>query len=160
MFNGLLQNFSVYVDGANYVGKVVKAILPKITPKMVEHFGAGMSAPIDLDTGKVEKMEATIEIDGVQKDLYKSIGNSDAALIVRGKIRNDNGENESVIAEMRGYISELDGGDWEPESKGSSNIKMSVHYYKLSIAGDDVVEIDALNGVRKINNTNQLASIL
>lgn len=159
MFNGLLLNWSVYVDGANFVGRTSKATLPKVTPKMQEHFGAGMSAPIDIDTMKVEKMEFTAEISGIQKELYKVVGRADVPIILRAQIRNEGGENESVIAEMRGYI-DIDPGDLEPDGKGQTNIKMAVHYYRLAIAGEDVIEIDPLNGVRNIAGANQLASIL
>lgn len=160
MFNGLLLNWSVYADGANYVGKTPKATLPKITAKMMEHYGAGMSAPVDIDTGKVEKMEFACEIDGIQKEIYKGFGKSNYPIILRAQIRNDAGENESVIAEMRGNMSEVDPTDLEPDSKGNTNIKMSVNYYKLTIAGEVVVEVDAINGVRNINGKNQLVSIL
>ena len=160
MFNGLLLNFSVYIDGYNYIGKVVKATLPKVTAKMVEHYGVGMSAPIDIDTGQVEKMEASIEIDGVQEDIYKSIGSSTTPILLRGKIRNKKGSDVVLVAEIRGYISEIDHGDIEPSTKGKTNIKMAVNYYRISIDGEEVVEIDALNGIRKIFNKNQLASIL
>ncbi|AEE26295.1 phage major tail tube protein [Francisella hispaniensis] len=159
MFNGLLLNWSVYVDGANFVGRATQVALPKITPKMQEHFGAGMSAPIDIDTMKVEKMEFTASISGIQKDLYRVVGRADVPIILRAQIRNDTGENENLIAEMRGYV-DIDPGEFEPDGKGQTNIKMSVHYYRLSIAGEDVIEIDALNGVRNIAGANQLAGIL
>ena len=160
MFSGLLQNFSVFVDGYNYVGKVTKATMPKITAKVMEQYGAGMSAPVDVDTGKVEKMEASIEIDGIQKNIFSTIGNSDTPIILRGKIRNDNGDDDSILVELRGYVKEVDTGEFAPDSKGNSNVTMSVHYYRLNIAGDDTVEIDAVNGVRKINGKNQLANYL
>lgn len=160
MYNGLVLNWNVYVDGNNYIGKTTKFTPPKITVKTIEQYGAGMSAPIDMDTGRVEKMEATAEIDGIHKDIIKAIGRSDVALLLRAKIRKDGGEPESVLVELRGYITELDKGDFEPDSKGKTNIKMSVNYYKLTVAGDELVEIDPMNGIRNISGVNQMASIL
>ncbi|MBY7733498.1 phage major tail tube protein [Francisella philomiragia] len=159
MFNGLLLNWSLYVDGANLLGIVTQATLPSITPMMQEIYGAGMSAPVDHDTGKVEKMEFTASIDGFQKNVYKAIGNFEVPIIVRGKIRNNSGDNEQLIAEMRGCIT-VEAPQIEPNAKGSTNIKVSLQYYRLNIAGEDIVEVDALNGVRNIAGVNQLAGIL
>ncbi|WP_150467423.1 phage major tail tube protein [Francisella sp. SYW-9] len=155
-FNGQLLNSNCYINGANYLGIATKVTLPKLTPKYQEQNGIGLSTPIDYDTGKLEKMSAVMVFDGIQQDIYSSIG-TDIPMILRGVIRTKN-KPIKVIAEMRGSIS-IDNGDIDNDSVGQTTVTMTLKYYRLNFDGKDVVEIDSVNGIRKINGKNQLPKI-
>ena len=64
---------------------------------------------------------------------------------------------EGVIAHMRGMILKLDPGSWEVGEDAEFKIEMAVNYYKLEIEGQELLEIDPLNYVRRINGFDVLA---
>jgi uncharacterized protein len=159
MFDNLLENFGVYLDGTGYLGTATELQLPKITPKIQEMFGAGMSSPVDIDTGKLEKMEASLKLSGIQTGVLLSIGKQ-IPLIVRGSLRKNDGASVPFIAEMRGIISDIDMGNLTADESGETSISLSLHYYRVAVSGTDVIEIDPKNNVRSISGDNKLASVI
>ncbi|TNF65688.1 MAG: phage major tail tube protein [Gammaproteobacteria bacterium] len=160
MFNNLLENFGVYVDGVAYLGLASEIQLPKISVKTEEWTAAGMSGTVDIDTGKVEKMEAVIKLKGIQTDPVKAIGNTEAPLIIRGSLRNKDGESKKLIIEMRGLLKEYDTGTINAESLGETSITLSLSYYRLNVDNEDLIEVDPINNVRSISGENSLESVL
>jgi P2 family phage contractile tail tube protein len=60
---------------------------------------------------------------------------------------------------MRGGWRELDSGTWKPGDKSTVKIAVIANYYKLSIDGEELIEVDAINLVRKVNGTDQMEAI-
>ncbi|GHM58967.1 MAG: hypothetical protein sGL2_11170 [Candidatus Mesenet longicola] len=58
---------------------------------------------------------------------------------------------------LRGTFRELDFGSWKPGEKATLKCMVNAHYYKLTIGGKELIEIDAENMMRKINGVDQLA---
>ncbi|MFP3035849.1 MAG: phage major tail tube protein [Wolbachia sp.] len=52
---------------------------------------------------------------------------------------------------------ELDFGDWKPAEKATLKRVVDAHYYKFTIDGNELIEIDAENMIRKINGIEQMA---
>jgi len=52
---------------------------------------------------------------------------------------------------------ELDFGGWKPAEKAAFKCIVDAHYYKLTMGGNELIEIDAENMVRKINGVDQMA---
>ena len=66
---------------------------------------------------------------------------------------------EAVVVNLRGSFKELDAGTWKAGDKATLKCMIAARYYKLTVNGDELIEIDAENMVRIINGTDQLASI-
>jgi P2 family phage contractile tail tube protein len=159
MFNNLVENFGVYIDGVAYLGTALEVQLPKISIKTEEWLAAGMAGAVDVDTGKVEKMETSIKLKGLQVQPIAAIGQN-VPIIIRASLRNDDGTSKKSIIEMRGIITEFDAGTLNPEGVGETNLNMSLHYYRFNVDGEDLIEIDPINGKRIINGTDQLQNVL
>ncbi len=158
MLPKLIKNMTAFVDGKGYAGKVEDIGPPKLALKMEEYRAGGMDMPVDLDMG-MEKMEASITFTEYSEDLFALFGLVDGnavALTIRGARQDDNGT-DAVIITMRGGFKEQDPGTWKPGDKATLKAAISCRYYKLSINGQDKVEIDAENMIRKINGVDQLA---
>ena len=60
---------------------------------------------------------------------------------------------------MTGGLKELDPGDWKVGDMSSAKFSVALRYFKLTIAGQELVEIDKVNMIRKIGGQDQLQSI-
>ncbi|CCO22228.1 phage major tail tube protein [Maridesulfovibrio hydrothermalis] len=154
-----LKKFTAFVDGIGYLGKVQELELPKLSVKTEEYRSGGMDAPVEIDMG-MEKLEATATFAEYSPDLFKKFGvveGEDVPFTFRGAVRAD-AEAEAVIIEMRGRIRELDMGTWKAGDDSTLKVSIALRYYRVTIAGTDVIEIDPVNMIRKIGGTDQLAS--
>ncbi len=64
---------------------------------------------------------------------------------------------EAVVINLRGIFKEFDFGSWKPAEKATLRCMVAAHYYKLIISGQELIEIDAENMIRKINGVDQMA---
>lgn len=154
-----LKNFTAFVDGRGYAGRVDEVEPPKLAMKMEEYRAGGMDAPVDLDMG-MEKMESGITFAEYDPELFKLFGLVDGnavSITLRGS-REDDNETEAIIITLRGSFKELDPGSWKAGDKGTLKAAIACRYYKLTINGNELVEIDIENMIRKINGTDQLAA--
>ena len=62
-----------------------------------------------------------------------------------------------VVVTVTGAWKDLDLGNWKSGDKSTLKASVSLRYYKLSIGGTDLVEVDVENMVRIIDGTDQLA---
>ena len=80
-------------------------------------------------------------------------------LTIRGAIQAQGSEAQAVVINLSGGWRELDAGSWKPGDKSTLKAMVAASYYKLSIGGVELIEVDAANLVRKVNGTDQLAGI-
>lgn len=160
MLPKILKNFSAFVDGRGYAGRVDEITLPKLSIKTEEYRGGGMDVPIDIDLG-MEKLEAEITFSEYDPELFRLFGimdNSTVNFTLRGGLQGT-GNAEPVVINLRGKIKELDSGSWKAGDKATLKCMIAIFYYKLTIDRRELIEIDAENMIRKINGVDQLSSM-
>ena len=160
MLPKILKNFNVYVDGRGYAGRIEELTLPKLTIKTEEFQGAGMSAPVEIDLG-MEKLEMEMTFAEYDPELFKLFGltnGSEVAFTIRGALEGA-GEAAPVVINVRGYFKEMDFDTWTPAEKATLKCSVACNYYKLTMNGVELVEIDPINMVRNINGSDQLSSL-
>ena len=64
-----------------------------------------------------------------------------------------------VIVNLRGGWKELDAGTWKPGDKSTLKVSVAASYYKLTIDDEELIEIDAINLVRKVGGTDQMEAV-
>ncbi len=157
-----LKNFATFVDGENYMGVVPEVTLPTISRKLDEYRGGGMNMPVDLDFG-MEKMEAEIKAAGWFAALLKTWGtptHDGVMLRFAGALQADDlGEIKSCEAVLRGRFGEFDPGSAKAGDPTEQTYKMSVSYYKLTIAGSVVFEIDAVNMIEVVDGVDRMDQV-
>lgn len=160
MIPKILKNFNAFVDGRGYAGRVDEITLPKLTIKTEEHRAGGMDVPVEIDMG-MEKLEAELTFAEYDVELFRLFGLIDGnavSLTLRGAIQAD-GEAEPIIVNLRGSFREVDAGTWKAGDKATLKCMIAVRYYRLTINGDSVIEIDAENMIRIIGGEDQMATI-
>ncbi|HFL1538188.1 TPA: phage major tail tube protein [Enterobacter asburiae] len=130
-----LRLFTCFVNGSNCIGKVSSVTLPKLTRKTEDFQGGGMigSAAVDLglDSGA---LDTTMVVGGlVQSLLLNYCGDIDETRFrFAGEYYTD-GESLLVEVELRGRITEMDGGESKQGEDTSVSYTMKNTYYKLTI---------------------------
>jgi P2 family phage contractile tail tube protein len=156
----VLKAFAAFVDGTNYMGEVPEVTLPTLSRKMEEYRAGGMQGPVDLDFGQ-EKMEAELKGAGWLKDLAKKWGarQHDAVMIrFAGALQADDSESvDTLEVVVRGRHSEIDPGKSKAGDNTEIKIKSAISYYKLTLNGTVLLEIDPVNLVEMVDGVDRLA---
>ena len=157
-----LRNFSLFVDGTGYAGKVTELTLPTLSIQAEEYRAGGLDAPIAIDMG-MEALTASFTLAEYDVEVLKLFGLYDqnaTQITARGALQR-NGDTDAVPIEVNltGSISSFDPGAFEAGSMTEASFEMQVRYYKLSIANEVLHEIDVENMKRIINGEDQLESL-
>jgi P2 family phage contractile tail tube protein len=154
----VLKNFSLFADGRGLAGLIETLTLPTITLKMEEFRGGGMDAPVEHDMG-MEKLEGTFQLQEYNPDIMALLGQANVQLTARGAIRRDGEDAAAVVVNMTGMIKQKEPGDWKAGESSMPTFSYTLRYYKLTVDGREIYEIDKVNMVRRVNGVDQLATI-
>ena len=157
-----LKGMNLFVDGKGHAGKVDELTLPTLKRKTVEHQAGGMPAPVAIDMG-MEKLEAGFTLQDFDPQILALFGlfsEDGTSVRFKGSLANNDGSGTEIPVEvaMRGHFSQVDMGTWKAAEAAPIKIDVAVIYYKYQQGGHDIIEIDPLNHVEKINGIDRLAS--
>lgn len=156
----ILKNFSLFVDGRGYAGQIDQYSPPDLSLTVEDFRAGGMDAPIALDMGQ-EGMETSFVLAAYDADVLRLWGvrqGGAVAMTARGALESYDGTVRPVVHRMRGTITSLQRGDWQPGTKAQLTVTARLDYYAEEIAGETVTEIDVINMVRVIGTVDQLAA--
>lgn len=157
----VLKNFNGYINNRGFQGNIAELTLPKLNVKIADFQAGGLEAPLGIDMG-IEKMEATIVISAYDAGALTTWGNGDSVrtpFVAKGALQSRNGVVKAVHAVMMGETRGLEAGTWKPGEQSNLTFTIEVTYYRLTIDGRNLIEIDVPNMVRKINGVDRLAAI-
>lgn len=155
----ILKNMNLFVDGRGYAGNVEELTPPKLTFKTEDFRNGGMDAPVELEMG-MEKLEASFALTKYDPEVLKLFGlapGNTKPLTFRGSVSSEDGTEKPVIIQLQGMLKEVDTGSWKPGDKMTLKGSIAVRYYKHTIDGVVVHEIDIPNMIRKVDGVDQLA---
>ena len=154
----MLKNINLFADGRNYMGKVTEMTLPKLTSKTEEYRGGGMGGPIEYTMG-YDKLVASFTLAEASAHLLKLSGlqaHHAVNVQMRGVIDDEQGNVGSIVATLRGKITEADLGSMKPGEKAETKFTLAVNFYELKVDGDLVHYIDVQNNVYTIGGVDQM----
>lgn len=163
MIPKILKNFNLFIDSVSHAGKVDEIVLPKLTLKLEEHRAGGMDTPIQLDMG-MEKLECDFTLSEYDKPvinqfgLYKATDAAQRKLQFKGGLTAEDAVSP-VVVDITGAWKEVDFGTWKAGDKTPLKVSVAVRYYKLTIDGEPLVEVDAVNMTRLIGGVDQLEAL-
>lgn len=157
-----LKNFNVYLDGVSHLGQIAEVTLPKLTLAGEDWRGGGMLGPVFADMG-LDKLEAEFTAGGLIRVPLSQFGATrhDAAMLrFAGAYQSDgNGRVQALEAVLRGRYTEIDMGNAKVGPDTEHKFKMAVSYYRLIIGGVDVIEVDLLGAVFRVDGIDRYAEI-
>ncbi|WP_421865155.1 phage major tail tube protein [Motiliproteus sp.] len=155
-----LKNINLFNDGNSYVGQIDEVVLPVLTRMMEEYRAGGMNAPIDIDQG-MEKLTMEWTAGGLMDDVLKQFGitaHDGVMLRFAGSYqREDSSQVDAVEIVTRGRHTGIDMGTAKTGEGSPMKVTSSLSYYKLTINGEEVIEIDVVNMIEKIDGVDRLA---
>jgi P2 family phage contractile tail tube protein len=153
-----LRNFNAFVDGISYFGLATEAKLPQLKIMTEAHRGAGMDGPVGIDMG-TEGMTSEITFGEWSPELLKKPG-TQQRFVLRPAAAGEVGDGaDTIIATIGGLITAAETGDLKPGTMATLKLMMDVRYYRLEINGEQIHEVDLVNGVRVVGGVDQLADV-
>lgn len=157
-----LKNMNMFHNGESFVGQVPEVSIPKLARKMEGYRGAGMDGEIMIDLGQ-EAIEFEWKAGGHITSVYAGFGAAthDAELIRWvGAYQDDGtGQYKAVEITVRGRHQEIDPGTGKPGDKSEESVKTVASYYRLTVDGADVIEIDLANLVLVVGGVDRHAEL-
>ncbi|MEH0832316.1 phage major tail tube protein [Pectobacterium cacticida] len=157
-----LKMMNLFNDGMSYMGVATAVTLPKLTRKLENYRGGGMNGTAPIDFGLDDdalSMEWTMGgfADETLLAQYAAPGADAVLLRFTGSYqRDDTGEIVAVDVVMRGRHKEIDGGESKQGEDTETKISTQCTYYKLTIDGKELIEIDTLNMIERVNGVDRL----
>jgi P2 family phage contractile tail tube protein len=155
------KNFNAYVNGAGWAGRIAEAELPDLKAKLEEFRGGGMDAPKKIDVGMEALSGKLIFAEYLPEIMSLAfLGDTEATRVVLKGAQQRNAEPaQSIIIEIGGSFDAVTMGKWKAGDLTTNEVEVSIGYYKLSIGGRRVWEIDIDNYVRFVGDVDVLGSV-
>lgn len=158
-----LKNMNTFHDGTSYIGVTKSVTVPVLARKMEAYRGGGMSGPVKADLGfSDDGLQMEWKLGGFDPQVITQFGaTSAAAHMIRfagAYQRDDTGQVSAVEIIVRGRHETLDMGEATPGEDTEHTITTTCSYYKLTMDGVVLVEIDLLNFIEKVNGVDMLAA--
>ena len=156
-----LKNLMLFNDGNSYLGVVKSITLPPLTRKMEAYRGGGMNGPVKADLGfsddGIQFEWKTGGLDLISLKQFAMVNASGVALRFTGAFeQDDTGEVSAVEVVVRGRHETIEMGDAQPGEDTEHSMTTTCSYYKLTVDGEEIIEIDLLNFVENVNGVDML----
>lgn len=155
-----LKYLNLFNDGNSYLGVVSSLTLPKLTRKLENYRGGGMSGSVSVDFGlDDDALALEWSIGGMDELVLQQWGSTaDIPLRFAGSFqRDDTGDISAVEVVMRGRHKEFDFGEYKQGEDTETKISTQCTYFKLTIDGKELIEVDTVNMVEIVNGVDRLA---
>lgn len=156
MIRDVLTKVATFVDGRNYAGECNQVTLPELNLQTEEFRAGGMDSPVEMDMG-MDAMRASFEYLSVPAEVMKLFGQEDVPVTCRGLLKSHDGSKRGATAELRGKFIGQNPNNWQAGQQSNFTATFAVTYYRLTIGGEVIHEIDTVRVMRIINGVDQLA---
>ena len=156
-----LKNMMFFNDGTSYGGVAKSITLPKLGRKLESYRGGGMNGPAKVDLGLSDDgLQIEWTLGGLDLVVLKQFGavKADGVMLrfAGAYQQDDTGEVFAVEIVVRGRHEEIDMGDAAPGEDTEHKITTACTYYKLTVDGEEIIEIDVLNFIEKVGGVDML----
>lgn len=157
----LMMDFTVWIRDVGKIGECPSFQPPDIQVAVEEYRGGGMDGPVEIPYG-IEKIEFDFDLhtwdENIWADLGFGPGSLDVPIEFRGYLLTPNGDEKGVLIETYSLIKSIKTAKVEPGKKVDMTISCACRYYKHSVGGTALTEIDMFNKVTIINGFDRSAN--
>lgn len=154
-----LKDFNLFGNGGNWQGQIAEITLPELARKTEDYRAAGMDGSVKIDQG-MEPIVMEWTSAGLIEAIFNGFGGALSKQMLRfvgSYERDDDGSTVAVEIVVRGRHNKIAMGSAKAGDDNSIAITTDASYYKLSIAGKVVIEVDVPGMIFKVNNVDMLA---
>lgn len=158
-----IVNANIYIDGTNLIGRAEEVKLPDIQAIMNEHKALGMVGKIELPSG-FDKLEGEVKWNSLYEEAAKAMANPFKAvqLQCRSSIETygPGGRIEEVpLATFLTVMFKKNPlGTYKQHDNAEFGSTFTATYIKQVIKGKDVLELDYMANIFKVNGEDLLAT--
>lgn len=154
----LIKNFNVFMDGTSYFGRATEGKIPDLKISTSAHRGAGMDAPVGVDTG-MEALASEATLASWDPVMQKRFGRYERFVYRPAAQSADDFSADTWIATVGGLLVANEFGGLKPGDPSTLKLSLDVRTYRLEQNGEVLWDIDIPNGKRIIGGVDQLAEI-
>jgi P2 family phage contractile tail tube protein len=153
---------NVYLNNNSKHGEASEVTCPDIAAVMSDYSALGMVGSAEFFNG-FDKMEATIKWTYPDNEVKMATANfmKPVDLMIRStKSEYDGGGIQSetpIVIYLKGYSKQHQGGGYKKGEDTTPESTFSILYYKEEVDGEEIVELDVLNNIYKVNGEDLLA---
>ena len=153
-----LKYLNLFNDANSYQGVVASVTLPKLARKLDTYRGGGMNGAAHIDMGlEDDALDMEWSIGGIDEQVLGQWGGGTVPLRFTGSYqRDDTDEIVAVEVEVRGKHQAFDFGEAKQGEDTETKITTKCTYYKLTWNGKELIEIDTINLIEKVNGVDRL----
>ncbi|APC15110.1 phage major tail tube protein [Pseudomonas frederiksbergensis] len=156
-----LKSLMLFNDANAYVGVVKSVTLPPLGRKMEAYRGGGMNGPVKADLGMsddgIQFDWKTGGLDLISLRQFGAVNASGVALRFTGSFQQDDtGDISAVEIVLRGRHETIEMGEAKAGEDTEHSMKTTCTYYKLIVDNEEIIEIDLLNFIEKVNGVDML----
>lgn len=158
-----LTNANIYINGNNQLGKAEEIKLPTVKFKLVDHKAVGMIGALKLPAG-IEALEGEIKWNAFYQSVWGQLLDPFAPVMLqaRGSLEtySSQGRLQEVpyVVFLTATFSEVPTGDFKQNDKAEFSSKFTASYIKQVVGGLDVLEVDVMANIYKVNGIDKLAN--
>jgi len=158
-----IVNANIYIDGTNLIGRAEEVKLPDIQAIMAEHKALGMVGKIELPSG-FDKLEGEVKWNSLYKDVAKTVANPFKAvqLQCRSSIETYGAQGRlqevSLVTYLTVMFKKNPLGTFKQHDNAEFGSTFTATYIKQVIKGKDVLELDYMANIFKVNGEDLLAT--
>lgn len=156
----VLQGFTIFVDGVTYLGRVKGFTPPTVEARVVESDMPGHGGALDIPTGRLAKLEATVVMADQMPEL-ESLAASAASIetpVTLVRATTDGATPRRVEYELRGLWTKQEpgetGGSGGDEGETECTYTIGVRELTHLIDGTEVRYIHLERNIHRINGTD------
>ena len=159
-----VQDANVYINGTSTHGQASEVSLPELQYSKSEYKALGLMGVVKLWNKGVEALEATIKWNYPDNDVQIACSNPTKIidLMVRSNktvfTDNEAVDEQPVIVYLRGTSNNHGLGAYKAKEDTDLSTKLDISYIKEVINGREIVEIDILNNIFRIDGIDQMAA--
>jgi len=159
-----LNNAHAIIDGVKTFGSVSEMDLPTLTAAMEDHQVLGLNAKFELPTG-MDKMEAVLRFNSIYPEYAGKLADVFTAKTIQIRSSQDvftgpsRTEERPFVVFLKATPKEQALGSFKQNSFEGNEVTLNVLYLKIVINRVDVLEIDVLNNIYKVDGVDKLANL-
>lgn len=156
-----ITNANVYVNGNCKLGQVDEIKLSDITTLMTEHKALGMVGKIELPSG-FDKMEGEIKWNSFYEDTWREMIDpfDTVPLMVRSNVETYDSQGRKKQVPLVTHLSVMfkknSLGTFKQNDNAEFTSSFTCYFIKQQIDGKDVIELDVLANIYKVNGVDKL----
>ena len=160
-----INEYNAYLDGTKMIGVAASVTRPEVNMKTSTVSGVGVNGELDSPTiGQFESMEQEIQFNPLYSsaiDMHSPLTPENLTLRASQQVYDKQGgyNFKGLRVVEIGRVKKCNPGKVEKGEAMEATVTLELTYLMIEVDGQQLLEVDKLNGIYKVNGTDMLAGV-